>query len=61
VKDATELIARILEVAQLREDTDEGGLVEMPEEQEWGEIVGLARKLAQTGPTRPSGAGKGEQ
>jgi hypothetical protein len=43
---ALELVALILEVAQLSNDTDEGGNVLMPEDEEWGEIVGLARKIA---------------
>ena len=44
-----DLVAKILEVAQLRDDTDEGGIVEMPDEQEWGEIVGIARSAAKRG------------
>ena len=41
------LVAEILEVAQLSDDTDKGGTVFMPDEDEWGAIVGLARKAAQ--------------
>ena len=37
-------MALILEVAQVHEDTDEQGMVFMPDEKEWGLIVGLARK-----------------
>lgn len=40
-----ELVALILEVAQVHNDTDQSGMVFMPEENEWGEIVGLARAL----------------
>jgi hypothetical protein len=42
----SELVALILEVAQVHEDTDEQGMVYMPDEEEWGLIVGLARKYA---------------
>ena len=44
--EAQELVVKVLEVAQLRDDTDEGGIVEMPDEEEWGLIVGLARKAS---------------
>ena len=40
------LIAAILEVAQLTDDTEDGGTVFMPDEEEWGIIVGLARERA---------------
>jgi len=46
LKESVGLVAKVLEVAQLHDDTDEGGMVDMPDEGEWGEIVGLARKLA---------------
>jgi hypothetical protein len=42
---AIAIAAKILEVAQLHEDTDEGGKVFMPDEDECGEIVGIARKM----------------
>lgn len=41
-----ELIAMILEVAQVHDDTDECGKVFMPDEKEWGLIVGQARRMA---------------
>jgi hypothetical protein len=43
---AAELVTTILEVAQATDDTDQGADVFMPEEDEWGTIVGLARKYA---------------
>lgn len=41
------LVAEILEVAQLHDDTDSGGKVFMPDEEEWGRIVGMARAAVQ--------------
>ena len=38
------LVVKVLEVAQLHDDTDTGGMVYMPDEEEWGDIVGLARQ-----------------
>jgi hypothetical protein len=40
------LTVKILEVAQLHNDTPEGGMVFLPDEKEWGEIVGLARRAS---------------
>jgi hypothetical protein len=48
-----DLVVKILEVAQVHEDTDEGGMVYMPDEEEWGLIVGLARKAAKLSYTNP--------
>jgi hypothetical protein len=40
------MTVKILEVAQLTNDTEDGGTVFMPDEEEWGVIVGLARSAA---------------
>jgi hypothetical protein len=40
------MTARILEIANMREESNSGALVDMPDEEEWGEIVGLARTRA---------------
>lgn len=40
------LVVKVLEVAQMYADTENGAMVEMPEEEEWGEICGLARRAS---------------
>lgn len=41
-----ELVRRIIEIANMRNESDAGATVDMPDEEEWGEIVGLARQRA---------------
>jgi len=43
-----DLTVAVLEVAQVDELNDKSGMVYLPSEEEWGEIVGIARKLAST-------------
>ena len=49
------LTAKVLETAQLYDDTETGGKVFMPEEDEWGEIVGIAREVAKREAAGPEG------
>lgn len=42
----SDLIMMILSVADVHDDTEQSGMVFMPSEEEWGLIVGLARKKA---------------
>jgi hypothetical protein len=47
------LAVKILEIAQMEEESDEGAIVQMPDEDEWGELVGIARTIAKTSEEAP--------
>lgn len=45
MSELSHLLVKILEVAKPHNDTEESGDVFMPDEEEWGIIVGMAREL----------------
>jgi hypothetical protein len=53
------IIIKIIEVAQPHDDTETEGMVFMPDEDEWGEIVGLARSIA-TANSQPAASEPGK-